>query len=81
MLFCSRDPHCRQLILESFVPPDEKMKVFDRAYYDEDEEEWKLKPLARPERQVNYVLYFILSINSIRCAFFLAIDAIIKHQY
>ncbi|XP_062508897.1 kinesin-II 95 kDa subunit-like isoform X2 [Corticium candelabrum] len=39
----------KQLILESFVPPDEKMKVFDRAYYDEDEEEWKLKPLARPE--------------------------------
>lgn len=39
----------KQLILESFVPPDEKSKVFDRAYFDEDEEEWKLKPLAKPE--------------------------------
>lgn len=44
---------CRQLILDSFVPPDEKSKVFDRAYYDEDEEDWKLKLLARPDRQVH----------------------------
>ena len=51
--------HCRQLVLESFVPPDEKSKVFDRAYFDEDVEDWKLKPLAKPERQVNPQLYTI----------------------
>lgn len=34
------------LIIENFIPTEDKVKIQNRAYFDEDEETWKLKPLA-----------------------------------
>ncbi|ESO98169.1 hypothetical protein LOTGIDRAFT_226662 [Lottia gigantea] len=36
----------KMLIIENFIPPEEKTKVSNRAVYDEDEDTWKLKLLA-----------------------------------
>ena len=37
---------CRYLIIENFIPPEEKTKLMNRAVYDEDEDVWILRPLA-----------------------------------
>ena len=37
---------CRYLIIENFIPPEEKTKLMSRAVYDEDEDVWMLRPLA-----------------------------------
>ena len=40
-LFCFR-----MLIIENFIPSEDKVKIQNRAYYDEDDDSWKLKALA-----------------------------------
>lgn len=35
------------LIIENFIPPEDKMKVQTRATFDEDEDMWKLAPLSK----------------------------------
>ena len=42
--------HCRTQIVENFIPVEEVEKVTQRAFYDEDMDEWKLKPLKPPAR-------------------------------
>lgn len=42
--------HFRTLIIENFLPPDEKTKLTNRAMYDEENEEWKLKPSSQNSR-------------------------------
>lgn len=42
--------HFRTLIIENFLPPDEKTKLTNRAVYDEENEEWKLKPSSQNSR-------------------------------
>lgn len=37
----------RMLIIENFIPPEDKMKVQTRATFDEDEDMWKLAPLSK----------------------------------
>ena len=37
---------CRMLIIENFIPPEEKTKIQNRASYDEDEDTWQLRALA-----------------------------------
>lgn len=34
-----------QLILDNFVPPEEQMKIEDRAIFDSEKGAWNLKPL------------------------------------
>jgi kinesin family member 3B len=35
------------LIIDNFIPPDEKTKILSRSEFDEEEDTWKLKPLAK----------------------------------
>jgi len=42
----TRELKLKMLIIENFIPSEEKVKLQNRAYYDEDEDTWKLKPLA-----------------------------------
>ena len=38
----------RMLIIENFIPHEEKNKLMNRAYFDEDDEEtWKLQQLTK----------------------------------
>lgn len=37
----------RMLIIDNFIPPDEKTKILSRSEFDEEEDTWKLKPLAK----------------------------------
>ena len=34
------------LIIENLIPPEEKVKLQNRARYNEDEDQWELIPLA-----------------------------------
>jgi hypothetical protein len=42
----SREMGLRMAIIENFVPVDDKMKLEKRLYYNEEMEEWDLKPLT-----------------------------------
>lgn len=42
-----RELKLRQLIIDSFIPNDEKEKLTNRVYYNPDEEEWKLKVITK----------------------------------
>lgn len=39
-----RDMKLHQLILENFVPPDDKKKLEERAYFDDEVGFWRFKP-------------------------------------
>lgn len=39
----------RHLIIENFIPLEEKNKIVNRAFFDEEPEEWKMKPITRIE--------------------------------
>ncbi|XP_033752540.1 kinesin-II 95 kDa subunit-like [Pecten maximus] len=47
----TRDLKLKMLIIENFIPVEDKTKVMSRAVYDEDEDMWKLKPLANKNTQ------------------------------
>ena len=40
----------RSLIIQNFIPPDEKLKLTNRAVYDEENEQWRLKPSSQNSR-------------------------------
>eukprot|EP00037_Helgoeca_nana_P013739 m.126853 g.126853 ORF g.126853 m.126853 type:complete len:808 (+) comp22202_c0_seq4:73-2496(+) len=41
-----RDLKLRQLIIEHFIPPEAAARTSERAYFDEDADRWRLKPLC-----------------------------------
>lgn len=36
----------RYLIIENFIPPEEKNKIVNRLYFDCEEDQWKFQPLV-----------------------------------
>ncbi|CAL1529612.1 unnamed protein product [Lymnaea stagnalis] len=42
----TRELKLKMLIIENFIPTEDKVKIQNRAQYDEDDDIWKLKPLA-----------------------------------
>ena len=40
----------RTQIVDNFIPLEEVEKVTRRAFYDEDMDEWQIKPLKPPDR-------------------------------
>jgi chromosome segregation ATPase len=42
-----RDIKLRQLIIDNFIPKDEREKLTTRLYFDPDEDKWKLKVLTK----------------------------------
>lgn len=47
----TRELKLKYLIIENFIPPEEKTKLLNRAVYDEDEDMWVLRPLANKNTQ------------------------------
>ncbi|XP_062419058.1 kinesin-like protein KIF3B [Pungitius pungitius] len=45
----TRDLKLKHLIIENFIPLEEKNKIVSRAYFDEEDEYWKTKPITRLE--------------------------------
>lgn len=43
---CSR----RYLIIENFIPPEEKNKIMNRLMFDPEEDQWRFQPLVPAER-------------------------------
>lgn len=56
-----RDLKLRQLIIENFIPLDEREKLNNRFYYDPDEGAWKTKTITKEK----YEYIIKLSFNSI----------------
>lgn len=43
----TKEMKLKSLIIENFIPPDERVKLTNRAVYDEENEEWMLKPSSQ----------------------------------
>ncbi|XP_073418101.1 kinesin-like protein KIF3C isoform X1 [Dendrobates tinctorius] len=44
----TRELKYKYLIIENFIPPEEKNKIMNRLYYDAEEDQWKFQPLVPP---------------------------------
>lgn len=44
--------HFRYLLIENFIPPEEKNKIMNRLHFDSEEDQWRLHPVL-PERSVD----------------------------
>ncbi|CAM4528769.1 unnamed protein product [Lepidochelys olivacea] len=42
----TRELKLKYLIIENFIPPEEKNKIMNRLYYDSEEDQWKFQPLV-----------------------------------
>ncbi|KAK3101800.1 hypothetical protein FSP39_006442, partial [Pinctada imbricata] len=47
----TRDLKLKMLIIDNFIPPEEKTKIQNRALFDEDEDCWLLRPLVNKNAQ------------------------------
>nr|QBH87853.1 kinesin-like protein KIF3B [Larimichthys polyactis] len=45
----TRDLKLKHLIIENLIPLEEKDKIVNRAYFDDEDEYWKMKPITRIE--------------------------------
>ena len=54
-----RDLKLRQLIIENFIPAEEKEKLYNRFYYDPDESAWKTKTITKEKYFTHLFLFEI----------------------
>lgn len=40
------------MIIENFIPPEEKNKIMNRLHFDSEEDQWKILPLLPSEKWV-----------------------------
>ncbi|KAK6308534.1 hypothetical protein J4Q44_G00218050 [Coregonus suidteri] len=45
----TRDLKLKHLIIENFIPVEEKNKIVNRAFFQEDDDNWKMRPITRIE--------------------------------
>ncbi|KAM6977383.1 kinesin-like protein KIF3B [Aplochiton taeniatus] len=45
----TRELKLKHLIIENFIPAEEKNKIVNRAFFDEEDDHWKMKPITRIE--------------------------------
>ncbi|XP_029077003.1 kinesin-like protein KIF3B [Monodon monoceros] len=45
----TRELKLKHLIIENFIPLEEKSKIMNRSFFDEEEDHWKLHPITRLE--------------------------------
>ncbi|CAH1255107.1 kinesin-II 95 kDa subunit-like isoform X2 [Branchiostoma lanceolatum] len=45
----TRELKLKVLIIENFIPPEEKKKIMERSYFEEEEDTWKLKPCSKAD--------------------------------
>lgn len=61
----------RHLIIENFIPLEEKSKIISRAAFDEEDDTWKMKPITRVQEYVNTCMPIIVQIcvpQSVDCS-------------
>lgn len=58
----------RNVLIENFIPPEEKNKIMNRLYFDSEEDQWRLQSIL-PEMSVDHchnschIKYYIMYIN------------------
>lgn len=58
----------RNVLIENFIPPEEKNKIMNRLYFDSEEDQWRLQSIL-PEMSVDHfhtsrhIKYYIIYIN------------------
>ncbi|KAJ0008576.1 hypothetical protein NQD34_015991 [Periophthalmus magnuspinnatus] len=45
----TRELKYKYLLIENFIPPEEKIKITQRLQFDSEEDQWRLKPVLPPE--------------------------------
>lgn len=44
----TRDLRMKMMIIENFIPIEDKQKIMQRAIFDEEEDSWRVTPFAEP---------------------------------